>query len=78
MKENPQPTLFPIADKAVKVTFDGGQISSDGGLIVLREVEHQLGLIKALAAIIPDHRDQRYIDHLQITTENYPTLLIEK
>ena len=66
MSSTAQLTLFPIADKAVKVTFDGGQISSDGGLLLLREVERQLGLIKDLAALIPDHRDQRYIDHSYI------------
>jgi len=55
--------LFPLSGKPVELSFTGDQISSDGGLLLLREVENQLGLIDRISACITDNRDQRYIDH---------------
>ncbi|MDT8442576.1 MAG: IS1380 family transposase [Desulfuromonadales bacterium] len=55
--------LFPVSGKPIELSFTGEQISSDGGLLLLREVEHQLGLIDRISACITDDRDQRYIDH---------------
>jgi hypothetical protein len=55
--------LFPLSGKQVELSFTGEQISSDGGLLLLREVENQLGLIDRISNCITDNRDQRYIDH---------------
>lgn len=55
--------LFPVSDKQVELSFSGEQISSDGGLLLLRKVESQLGLIDKISDCITDNRDQRYIDH---------------
>lgn len=55
--------LFPVSGKQVELSFTGEQISSDGGLLLLREVENQLGLIDRISNCITDNRDQRYIDH---------------
>ena len=55
--------LFPVSGKPVELSFTGDQISSDGGLLLLREVEKQLGLIDRICTCITDNRDQRYIDH---------------
>ena len=55
--------LFPVSDKQVELSFSGDQISSDGGLLLLREVENQLGLIDRISSCITDDRDQRYTDH---------------
>jgi hypothetical protein len=38
------PGLSPVQGKAVVARFDGGRLSSEGGLLVLREVERRLGL----------------------------------
>ena len=38
------PGLSPVGGKPVIARFDGGQLSSDGGLLVLREVEQRLGV----------------------------------
>ena len=38
----PLPGLSPVAGKKVVVNFDGGLLSSDGGLLALREVEQRL------------------------------------
>ena len=55
--------LFPVNGKPVELSFTGDQISSDVGLLLLREVEKQLGLIDSISACITDNRDERYIDH---------------
>jgi len=52
------PFTFPaVARKKVTAAFDGGRITSDGGVMLLAEVERRLGLAGKLAAVIPDHRD---------------------
>ena len=35
----PLPGLSPVAGKEVVARFDGGRLSSDGGLLVVREIE---------------------------------------
>ena len=52
-------TLLPfslpsICHKKVTAAFDGGLISSDGGVLLLAGADKRLGLIEAMAAIIPD------------------------
>ncbi len=58
--------LSAVEAKPVWLDFDGGQLSSDAGLLLLKEVDQQIGLIQALAAVLPDPRDARYVQH---TTE---------
>ena len=36
------PGLSPVSGKTVVAKFDGGLLSSDGGILVLREVEQRL------------------------------------
>ena len=50
-------------NKAVHLEFTGDDTSSDGGLLLLREVENQVGVIKAFSEAIEDHRDPRYVKH---------------
>jgi hypothetical protein len=64
----PEDTLLPfslpsIRKKKVTAAFDGGQISSDGGVLLLAGADRRLGLIDTLAALIPDHRDPALITH---------------
>ncbi len=40
------PGLSPIGGKPVIARFDGGHLSSDGGVLVLREVEQRLDLAR--------------------------------
>jgi hypothetical protein len=61
-------TLLPfslpsIGQKKITAAFDGGLISSDGGVLLLAGADKRLGLIDTLAAIIPDHRDPDLITH---------------
>jgi hypothetical protein len=55
--------LPSICQKKVTAAFDGGLISSDGGVLLLAGADKRLGLVDMLAAIIPDHRDQALITH---------------
>jgi len=57
------PGLSPVAGKQVQVAFDGGLQSSDGGVLLLREVDRRLDLAERLAACIPDWRDPESISH---------------
>jgi len=52
----PLPRRSPVADKPLIARFDGGQLSSDGGLLALREFERRLGIVERLAACIDDPR----------------------
>jgi Transposase DDE domain group 1 len=53
----PLPGLSPVAGKEIVARFDGGRLSSDGGLLVLREIERRLAAAERLAACIEDRRD---------------------
>jgi hypothetical protein len=43
--------------------FDGGTISSDGGGVLLREVERRCGIVKRVAGCFQDYRDPERIEH---------------
>ncbi len=65
-EKNLTPTLFNLSDfnkKKVEVRFNTEQVSNDGGLLLLKEVEQQIGLIKDMAACIKDTRHQSYVVH---------------
>ena len=55
--------LPAVARKKVSVAFDGGMLSSDAGVLLLRGVERRLGIAARLAACLTDHRDPTRIDH---------------
>ena len=57
--------LFSVKQKPIELSYTGEKISSDGGLLLLKELENQKGIIKMLSDCITDHRDQRYIEHTQ-------------
>ena len=52
-----------VSGKQVHITFDGDTISSDAGALLLKEIEQQIGIIDAIASVITDERDQRYVEH---------------
>lgn len=59
----PLPGLSPVADKAVVARFDGGVLSSDAGVLVVRESEKRLRIAERLAACIADPRRPGQITH---------------
>ena len=52
-----------LFQRKVKARFDGGKITSDAGVLLLREVEQRTGLVAGLAECFRDHRDPRLIEH---------------
>ena len=50
-------------DRHVDVSFDAPKLSSDGGLLLLRQADDALGLSEMLSECIMDDRDQRYVQH---------------
>jgi hypothetical protein len=55
--------LPAVSRKKVSASFDGGAISSDGGLLLLREADRRLGLTRMLASCVQDRRDPSRISH---------------
>jgi hypothetical protein len=55
--------LPAVQRKKVSVAFDGGMLSSDAGVLLLRGVERRLGIAARLAGCINDRRDPARIDH---------------
>jgi hypothetical protein len=52
-----------LGNRKVEVDFGGGYLSSDGGGLILRELERHSGLLRDIAGCFLDYRDQRYIQH---------------
>jgi hypothetical protein len=60
------PTRFDFQDlgaRQVMAAFDGGKITSDGGGLLLREVETRFGFLTQFARCFTDHRDPDLIEH---------------
>ncbi len=57
---------FPFAShfsREVVARFDGGQITSDAGAMLLREVEQRTGIMRQFAACFRDHRNPDLVEH---------------
>ena len=57
------PGLSPVCGRPIVARFDAACMSSDGGLLALREVERQLKIAARLAACIDDPRDPNRVAH---------------
>ena len=59
-----QPLLFQdLGSRQVAADFSGGTLSSDGGVLLLRQVDINLGLTQSLAQCFHDRRQPVYVDH---------------
>ena len=59
-----QPLLFQdVGARKVVADFSGGTLSSDGGVLLLRQVDAGLGVTASLAQCFGDQRQQVYVDH---------------
>jgi len=61
-QRQPEPLhLAPLGTKAVEMDCDGGRLSADAGVVLLKDIDDPLGLPRALAAVLSDRRDTRRI-----------------
>jgi hypothetical protein len=61
---NPTELLFQdLGPREVVARFDGGQVTSDAGGLLLREVEHRFQFIEQFARCFTDHRDPELVEH---------------
>ncbi len=72
----PLPGLSPVSAKPIVARFDGGHLSSDGGVLLLREIAERLGFAGRLAACIDDPRNQNQIAHTLAATIQFRMLMI--
>ena len=49
--------------RQVQAEFSGGAITSDGGVVLLRQMKQRIGLTARLAQALPDARDPARCDH---------------
>src|SRR5271163_137926 len=52
-----------VARRAVVACFDGGDITSNAGALLLGPVDRGLGLMRRFAACFTDRRDPRFVEH---------------
>ncbi len=72
-KSTPEQLKFPPVDGlTVRGDFDGGVLSSDFGPMILRGVDHHIGLTSRLAQAFHDKR------HASYTTHNLQTLFAQR
>src|SRR6267143_1822637 len=49
--------FHPLKQREIRAQFDGGAITSDGGGLLLREVEKRIGMLRQFAACFTDYRN---------------------
>jgi Transposase DDE domain group 1 len=61
---NRLPIEFPgFRGRKIQADFSGGEVSGDGGILAVRQVDRWLGLTKRLGQVLPDRRDPDRITH---------------
>ena len=64
----PSDDLFPACkSRKIQPVSDGGEISSDGGLLLLRQVDRKLKFTERLVRLLPDQRRRKSCQHSQLT-----------
>ena len=56
-------TLGHVGRQQLHLTFDGGRLVSDAGLLAVRALDKPLGVIAELARRLPDPRSPKYVQH---------------
>lgn len=52
--------VSPLMRRVLEVNFGGGEVSSDGGLLLVREVDRRLKLTERAAGVLHDPRDHPF------------------
>jgi hypothetical protein len=58
-----QQVLFSIGKKRVTTVFDGGNLTSDSGVLFLNRIDERLGLSRRMAEALSDRRQEGKIQH---------------
>ena len=58
-----QQVLFSIGKKRVTTVFDGGNLTSDSGVLFLNRIDERLGLSRRMAEVLSDRRQEGKIQH---------------
>jgi hypothetical protein len=58
-----QLTFWSVGSQQVTVDFDGGRIVTDAGLLPIRLLDQQLGVLATIAQRLPDPRTQKFVTH---------------
>lgn len=54
---------FSTQFKGIKFDFSGEKISSDGGVLILNNIEHKHKILRDIVSVIPDYRSPLLIKH---------------
>lgn len=57
------PIELQVQGRRTVLSADGQQVSSDGGVILLRQVDERLGLTERMSALLGDPRDASRVRH---------------
>ena len=57
----------PVKRRRVEAQFSGGEVTSDGGVMLLRQADRLTGLMEAIDRALPDPRDPALITHSQLS-----------
>lgn len=68
--------LSPVSGKRIVANFDGGLLSSDGGVLMLREIESRLAVAERLAGCIADPRVPELVTHSLAAIIRFRLLMI--
>jgi hypothetical protein len=73
----PQLTFWDIGRQQVTLDFDGGCVVTDAGLLPIRLLDRELGVLAEVAQRLPDPRAQKFVTHSRqalLTQEVYQIL----
>lgn len=67
--------LHSIENKRVEIGFTAQDVSSDGGLLLIKDIEDRIGIVKAISSCMIDDRHQSYVRHSfeEITLQRFNT-----
>jgi hypothetical protein len=63
-------SLSSVQRKKITAAFDGGRMTSDGGVMLLAAIEKPLGIAAKLAALITDPRNPHLVTSFKLTNQN--------
>ena len=52
-----------LGRRKLQADFSGGHLSNEGGLLLISQLDQQLGITRQIAQCFTDLRDQRYVEH---------------